>query len=277
MSPKKQSPAGPIQSPDGVSEKRKKSRPSKRPVGQKSHVSKTALAWAAERDRKTLCACGCGRLIRVKWFHYSRRRVPQFIRGHWRRGKETAAAKWIRENRGKHFCQCGCNGAIPIQLHHHVRGVPRFLNHHAIRVISPTRGQCGPASRSYKGGRNKTPTGYINILVGSEGGRPIYALEHRLVMEKALGRKLRKGESVHHKNGQRDDNRLSNLELWRSNHPGGQRVQDTLSFAVSVIRDHAGDTSAWPESETQLLRRIAEALKQHELQSESRPPEGAHA
>jgi hypothetical protein len=85
---------------------------------------------------------------------------------------------------------------IPIKIHHHTRGAPRFLNHHSIRVICPTRGRCGPASRSYKGGRNKTPTGYINILVGSEGGRPVYALEHRLVMEKVLGRKLRKGESV---------------------------------------------------------------------------------
>ena len=37
--------------------------------------------------------------------------------------------------------------------------------------------------------------------------------EHRYIMEQYLGRKLSRDEVVHHKNGEKDDNDVDNLEV----------------------------------------------------------------
>lgn len=60
-------------------------------------------------------------------------------------------------------------------------------------------------------------------------------LEHRLVMSTHLSRALIEHESVHHVNGDRGDNRLSNLELWSTSQPCGQRVADKLRWAREMI------------------------------------------
>ena len=92
--------------------------------------------------------------------------------------------------------------------------------------------------KSCKGSGTKMNTGYRLI---SEKNHPNSykngrLLEHIFVMSNHLGRPLYKSETVHHKNGIRDDNRLENLELWASNHPAGQRVSDLVIWAEEILR-----------------------------------------
>lgn len=67
----------------------------------------------------------------------------------------------------------------------------------------------------------------------TEDGRNVAV--HRQVMEKKLGRKLLPSETVHHKDGNRQNYDEANLELWSTRHGRGQRVADLYHISASNL------------------------------------------
>ena len=81
-------------------------------------------------------------------------------------------------------------------------------------------------------------SGYVQE---KQGGK--WSMQHRIVMERAIGRKIRESERVHHKNGNRQDNRPENLELWtgvgtsKKDPPGVRLVDKMLDMIDSLTME----------------------------------------
>lgn len=98
-------------------------------------------------------------------------------------------------------------------------------------------------------GRFVRSDGYVAVRVGDD-----YQLEHRVVVEAHIGRKLERWEHVHHRNEIKHDNRLENLEV--------------LSVANHTREHHQGvQPSRWVQCEClncgKPLQRLAVVVAKH--------------
>lgn len=87
--------------------------------------------------------------------------------------------------------------------------------------------------------------GYLRVLDAGD-----LSLQHRYVVEQAIGRKLLPSEVVHHKNGDKTDNRLDNLEVMT-------RAEHSRIHASQQVKQFSTLKCAWCASEFQKeLRRV---------------------
>lgn len=119
---------------------------------------------------------------------------------------DRITAKLVYKVCKKHGIECQRTGPRAGEGHPEWKGGRIADRHGYVFLFSPDHPECQRVNRMREA---KANGGYYR--------KEKYIQEHRLVMEKHIGRYLLPHEVVHHINGVKHDNRLSNLVLFQSN------------------------------------------------------------
>lgn len=140
------------------------------------------------------------------------------------------------------ICRCECGVEKSVIANGLVSGNSKSCGCFQKEFLAKRKGNKHP---SWKGGRRIDRHGYVLVnnskYPGSEKKANTTA-EHLVVMARYLGRPIRPGETVHHRNGIKTDNKIKNLELWRSSHPSGQRVSDLVAWAKQLLGEYSPES-----------------------------------
>jgi hypothetical protein len=188
--------------------------------------------WKSGKTPAALSKCIDCRNVeqRARYYRKLGREVPDGFcpgRGH----PVVPPADWLPPSG---TCECGCGMPTPIATRDNLkkgiyRGFPtrRLVGHRGSHKNSP---KAKAPSEVRSGVVFLNRDGYMlqwapNHPFANSHGE---VCQHRLVVELRLGRFLEPHERVHHKNGDRTDNRPENLELWKRKrpHPAGVRQSD---------------------------------------------------
>lgn len=119
------------------------------------------------------------------------------------------------------------------------------LNLSTAALVASNKKRTKENHHAWNGGRWPTGKGYIGICASFV--RELYpnavihgaSTEHVAAMSHSLNRALHPNETVHHKNGDRTDNRIENLELRVGNHGPGSSVGEMVEWAADILGRYA--------------------------------------
>lgn len=190
----------------------------------------TRTVWVAENQGKHLCGCGCGEPIQLQPVHFNIG-IPAYLLGH---NTRVVSPNPKQEPKPQQPCACGCGElAAPGKRFisgHNALGRPysaetrQKLSDAKLGALNPGYGK-RPAN--YRGW-HRTQDGYIMRSVKDHPFAPFDKMfEHRLVVERHLRKVdpaspyltevdgvlyLRPDIQIHHVDGVKDHNKVSNLQ-----------------------------------------------------------------
>jgi hypothetical protein len=111
-------------------------------------------------------------------------------------GRKEALCKFLKRS----YCSLYC-----------ARHSEEFKNRFAIQ-------NNGKLNGNWKGGKNFRENGYVELWIPNHpfANHDGYVLEHRIIMEKKLGRYLKPKEIVHHIDENTNNNAIDNLMLFKN-------------------------------------------------------------